>query len=123
MRTTAPEPVATAPSGGGVLNDALWKQLCELVAPKLSGDLRSTLDRSDVIRAVQDGSTLRIEVVPGFIYSRFSRREVLDHFAAAASQLLGREMRAVIGEYRSEQQAKRSLDELRPFPEVKFVNE
>ena len=122
-RATAPEPVAAVQSGGGVLNDAMWKQLCELVAPKLSGDLRSTLDRSDVIRAVQDGNTLRIEVVPGFIYSRFSRREVLDHFAAAASQLLGREMRAVIGEYRSEQPAKRSLDELRPFPEVKFINE
>ena len=118
--TVAPEPIATS---GGVLSGSLWKQLCELVAPKLSGDLRSSLDRSDVIRAVQDGSTLRLEVVPGFLYSRFARREVLDRFAEAASQLNGREMRAVIGEYRAEVHPKRSLDELRPFPEVKFINE
>jgi hypothetical protein len=126
VNTAPPPPPAAdspAPSGAAALSGARWKQLCELVAPRLSGDLRSTLDRNDVIRAVQDGGTLRIEVVPGFIYSRFSRREVLDRFAEAASALFGREMRAVIGEYRSVQQATRSLDELRAFPEVKFTNE
>ena len=54
---------------------------------------------------------------------RVNRQEVLSKFSAAASELCGREIRAVASELKQEAGAPqtRSLEELRGFKEVKFI--
>lgn len=97
-----------------------WKALCERVAPRLPMDLRYSLDDS-IIRGALAGNLLQLQVQPGFKYNRFNRQDVLESFAQEASGLLGREIRVQIAEMREEARPQRSLDELREFKEVHFI--
>ena len=111
------EPVASQ------LSDAeLWKKICDKVRPGLNFGLVPSLDRPNEMRGCVDGSLLKLEVIPGFKYTSFNKPDVLDKFAKAASELLGREIRAQISELDQSKREKRSLDELDKFPEVNFKN-
>jgi hypothetical protein len=76
------------------------------------------------VRGRLEGSILHIEVLPGFLYARFNKQEVLSCFSETASRLTGREIRAVLSELSdqpTQAQSKRSLDDLSEFKEVRYI--
>lgn len=114
---TAPA-VSTAPDATG---GATWSAICGAAAPKLPPDLRFTLEDAAKIRGTVDGNTLKIACIPGFVYGRFNRPEVLERFAAAAKAVCGRDMRATLEELTDASSAARSVEELKQFKEVRFI--
>lgn len=98
-----------------------WEKLCASVAPKLPPDLRFTLSEASRIRGTLQENVLKIECLPGFVYGRFNRQEVLERFAQAAKRLCGREVRVILSELSDTASAARSVDELKQFKEVRFV--
>ena len=98
----------------------VWPEICERAAQRLPIDLRMSLDDASKVRGALDGGTLVIEVLPGFLYGRFNRQDVLGHFAEASRELCGREVRVQLKEMDGGQKTRRSLDELRSYKEVHF---
>ena len=77
------------------------------------------------LRGRIEGGLLKLEVAPGFLYGRVNRQEVLAKFSAAASELCGRDIRAVVSELSDDaapEPQKRSLEDLRGFKEVRFID-
>ena len=99
----------------------LWNLVCEAVAPKLAPDLRYTLGDTAKIRGMADGNTLKIECLPGFVYGRFNRQDVLERFSQAARNIAGREIRVTLSELSDSGEKTRSVEELRQFKEVRFI--
>lgn len=110
--------VSAAPEAGG---GATWTAICAAAAPKLPPDLRFTLEDAGKIRGTVEGGTLKISCIPGFVYGRFNRPEVLERFAAAAKSVCGRDMRAILEELNDAAGAARSVEELKQFKEVRFI--
>ena len=99
----------------------LWSAVCAAVSPKLTPDLRYVLSDRAKVRGRLENGVLRVECLPGFVYGRFNRPEVLDSFTAAARAKCGRDVRVILGELHDDAAAVRSVEELRRFKEVKFV--
>lgn len=126
----APEPVRPAEEKkvsptvkpSGMVNPLLWKDICAVVSPQLPMDIRINLEDKAKVRGVIEGDVLRIEVTPGFMYGRFNRQEIMQKFADAARGLSQSDMRVILAELKQEDRKQRSLDELRAFKEVKFIN-
>ena len=95
--------------------------MCAAVSPRLTPDLRYVLSDRAKVRGRMENGVLHVECLPGFVYGRFNRPEVLDSFAAAARGKCGREVRVILGELHDDAPAVRSIDELRKFKEVKFI--
>ena len=110
------QPKADAPAG-----EPAWKDICAKAAGALPMDIKLRLDDSASVRGKIENGTLRIEVVPGFLYGRFNRQDVLAKFSEAATALAGREIHALLSELHDEPRPQRSLDELKQFKEVKFI--
>ena len=110
------QPKADAPAG-----EPAWKDICAKVAGALPMDIKLRLDDSASVRGKIENGTLRIEVVPGFLYGRFNRQDVLAKFSEAATALVGKEIHALLSELHDEPRPQRSLDELKQFKEVKFI--
>ena len=110
------QPKADAPAG-----ELAWKDICAKAAGALPMDIKLRLDDSASVRGKIENGTLRIEVVPGFLYGRFNRQDVLAKFSEAATALAGREIHALLSELHDEPRPQRSLDELKQFKEVKFI--
>ena len=126
---TAPEPVRETVSAGAVPESAApaaesvsWEAICRQVEPLLTKDISTRLgDPKSVCGAMENGA-LHIRVVPGFLYTRFNRQEVMGKFSAAATELAGREVHAVLEELSDKPaEAKRSLEDLKAFKEVHFI--
>ena len=99
-----------------------WKEIAAAAAPSLPRDIAMRLDDEKSVRASLEGPILRLRVLPGFLYGRFNRPDVLAKLSDAASRLTGQEMRAALSELTDEQEpAKRSLEDLKAFKEVRFV--
>ena len=109
-------PKADAPAG-----EPAWKDICAKAAGALPMDIKLRLDDSASVRGKIENGTLRIEVVPGFLYGRFKRQDVLAKFSEAATALAGKEIHALLSELHDEPRPQRSLDELKQFKEVKFI--
>ncbi len=109
-------PKADAPAG-----EPAWKDICAKAAGALPMDIKLRLDDSASVRGKIENGTLRIEVVPGFLYGRFNRQDVLAKFSEAATALAGKEIHALLSELHDEPRPQRSLDELKQFKEVKFI--
>ena len=109
-------PKADAPAG-----EPTWKDICAKAAGALPMDIKLRLDDSASVRGKIENGTLRIEVVPGFLYGRFNRQDVLAKFSEAATALAGKEIHALLSELHDEPRPQRSLDELKQFKEVKFI--
>ena len=107
---------ADAPAG-----EPTWKDICAKAAGSLPMDIKLRLDDSASVRGKIENGTLRIEVVPGFLYGRFNRQDVLAKFSEAATALAGKEIHALLSELHDEPRPQRSLDELKQFKEVKFI--
>ena len=99
----------------------LWKKICGKLAQSLPMDIRVCLDDESRVRGVSDETTLRIEALPGFMYDRLNRQELLGRFAEAAREISGRDLRVQLAELRPEQRQTRSLDELKKHKEVRFI--
>ena len=94
-----------------------------LVKPMLPMDLRFSIDDEKKLRAVLEGSTLRLEAQPGFMFERLKKQQdVVQRIAEAARKVYGRELRVQLVELRPEQRQVRDLEELRKFPEVHFAD-
>ena len=98
-----------------------WKEICEAAKAVLPMDLRVSLNDEAKVRGALIDGVLVIEVLPGFLYDRFNRQEVLAKFADAARAVCGRELRVQLRELRERETSKRSLDELKQFKEVQFL--
>ena len=116
--TPEPESQSKADAPAGEL---AWKDICAKAAGALPMDIKLRLDDSASVRGKIENGTLRIEVVPGFLYGRFNRQDVLAKFSEAATALAGREIHALLSELHDEPRPQRSLDELKQFKEVKFI--
>ena len=116
----APEqPKAPAESAGQSVS---WQEIAAQAAPMMPMDLRSRLNDAQSVRGRLEGSLLKLEVVPGFLYGRFNRPDVLGKLAEAAGTLAGHEVRAVLSELSEDASSSgRSLEELKAFKEVRFV--
>ena len=110
------QPKADAPAG-----EPTWKDICAKAAGALPMDIKLRLDDSASVRGKIENGTLRIEVVPGFLYGRFNRQDVLAKFSEAATALAGREIHALLSELHDKPRPQRSLEELKQFKEVKFI--
>ena len=111
------EPASSAPAG-----DAdIWDAVCKAAAPLLAPDVRLVLSDKEKIRGALDQNVLRIECIPGFLYGRINKQDVLQKFGAAATKLAGREVRVMLSEFRPDSFEKRSVEELRQFKEVRFI--
>ena len=110
------QPKADAPAG-----EPTWKDICAKAAGSLPMDIKLRLDDSASVRGKIENGTLRIEVVPGFLYGRFNRQDVLAKFSEAATALAGKEIHALLSGLHDEPRPQRSLDELKQFKEVKFI--
>lgn len=101
--------------------EVTWADICQHARNRLTRDVALQLDDTQNIRAQLKENVLSIEITPGFIYGRFNKPEVLGIFAAVASELTGREIRATLSELNDKPREKRSLDELKAFKEVRFI--
>ena len=114
----APQPTEQEPAPVGNFKDVI-----ALVKPMLPMDLRFSIDDEKKLRAVLEGSTLRLEAQPGFMFERLKKQQdVVQHIAEAARKVYGRELRVQLVELRPEQRQVRDLEELRKFPEVHFAD-
>ena len=99
-----------------------WQEICQRASDQLPKDISTRLGDEKSVRARLDGPQLRIEVTPGFLFGRFNRQEVLAKFSAAATELAGREIRAVLAPLEERAaDSKRSLEDLKAFKEVRFI--
>ena len=114
----APRTTEAAPAPAGSFKDVL-----ALVKPKLPMDLRFSIDDENKLCAVLDGSTLRLEAQPGFMFERLKKQQdVVQHIAEAARKVYGRELRVQLTELQPRQRQVRDLEELRQYPEVHFAD-
>ena len=118
-----PAPIAAAPPPASAVSDgpALWREVCELAAPKLRMDVRTWIRDEARVQGTLEGDVLRIAVRDSFSYNCLNRQEVLGAFAAAAKEAAGRELHIQLSERQPEQRKTRDLSELKGFPEVHFV--
>lgn len=115
--TAAPE-YSAAPTR----SDAeFWRAVCDKASPKLAPDLRVTISSEDKVRGRLEGNILHLECIPGFLYGRLNKTEVLDTIGGAAGTVAGREVRVLLSELKPDEAKKRSVDELKQFKEVRFI--
>ena len=99
-----------------------WKEIAAEAAPTLPRDISMQLNDPKTVRARLEGQVLKIEVMPGFLFGRFNKPEVLAKFSEAASRLAGQEIRTALSELTDDTEApRRSLEDLKEFKEVRFV--
>ena len=112
-----PEPAAEEPSQPAPSDEDLWASVCERAKGRLPRDIEAILG---TVNGVREGDILYVEADPGFYYNRFNRGDVLEALGSAASELLSKPIAAKVREKRPQGKT-RSLDELRQYPEVRFV--
>ena len=111
-----------SPPAEAAEHDVSWKEIAAEAAPTLPRDISMQLNDPKTVRARLEGQVLKIEVMPGFLFGRFNKPEVLAKFSEAASRLAGREIRTALSELTDDPEApRRSLEDLKEFKEVRFV--
>ncbi|MBQ9249582.1 MAG: DNA polymerase III subunit gamma/tau [Oscillospiraceae bacterium] len=119
VKREAPSAVEAERAEAPVLGS--WKEICEAAKAVLPMDLRVSLNDETKVRGALEDGVLVIEALPGFLYDRFNRQDVLGKFAEAARGVCGRELRVQLRVLRERETNKRSLDELKQFKEVQFL--
>ena len=116
-----PEEAPAPREQGGEEPAELWKSIQKRLAPRLTMELRTILQNPDLILGALKGDVLQIEAAPGYAYMRFNRPELLQLFTETADAIRGRETRVLLADRKPRQESGRSLDELRAFEEVHFI--
>ena len=97
-----------------------WENICSEVSALLPIDTRMLIpDRKNVFGVLADG-VLRLEAAPGFVYGRINRQEILQKFSSAAQKLAGQPVRVLVSEMKADSSV-RNLEELKSYPEVKYI--
>ena len=109
---SAPAPAPSPASG------VSWEQICAEAA--LPIDVRMIIDDPQKVVGRLDGAQLKIEALPGFIYGRINRQEILTKLSDAAGKLSGLPVHATVSILKAIA-ATRKLEELKIYPEVKFI--
>ena len=123
VRRREPEPQKSAPAEALPTPAGSFRDVIALVKPTLPMDLRFSIDDEKKLRAVLEGSTLRLEAQPGFMFDRLKKQQdVMQSIAEAARKVYGRELRVQLVELRPQQRQVRDLEELRKYPEVHFTD-
>ncbi len=117
----APAP-AVEPSEGSAGTEDVWTAVRKRLAPRLSMEMRTIINNPDMVLGTMRGDELRIDAAPGYAYMRFNRPELLQVIAETAGAIRGRPTRTQLAENKPRQGSGRSLDELRDFREVHFVD-
>ena len=99
----------------------LWRAIQKRLSPRLTMEHRTIINNPDMILGTLQGDTLQLEAAPGYAYMRFNRPELLQLVGEAASAIRGKETRVQLIDRKPRQQVSRSLDELRSFKEVHFI--
>ncbi len=99
----------------------LWKAIQKRLAPRMTMEMRTILQNPDLVFGTLSGDTLQVEAAPGYAYMRFNRPELLQLLGETATALRGRVTRVQLADRKPRQQSGRSLDELRDFKEVHFI--
>ena len=99
----------------------VWRAVQKRLSPRLTMELRTLINNPDLVLGTMKGELLQIEAAPGYAYMRFNRPELLQLIGETASAVRGRATRAQLLENKPRQGSGRSLDELRGFKEVHFV--
>lgn len=113
---TETQTISVAPAVSGVT----WKSICDEAADLLPMDIKMSLSDAKKISGVLTDNTLRLEAAAGFVYTRINKQEILQKFSSAAQKLLGAPVRVVLSEMKEDGSA-RNLEELKKYPEVKFI--
>lgn len=117
---SAVAPAPSAPVAAGE-SEPTWQAICAEVSSQLPPDLRYTISDPSKLRGTLEGNTLKIECVPGFVYGRFNRPEVLQRFSQAAGRVCARDIRVTLSELSDKPGGARSVEELKQFKEVHFI--
>lgn len=112
-----PKAEAPKPMSGDV-----WKAVCEEAAKTLPMEIRMALGDDSRIRGCGDGDVLKIEAKKGFLLDRLKRLGISEIFAEAAKTVTGHEMSVRVSEINDGPREQRSLEELKQFKEVTFIN-
>ena len=112
----------SAPAAAPAEKVPTWAEICSRVSDRLPAGLKTFLSRESDIRGRIEGDLLKLEANPIFVYGRVNKPEVLQLFAQAAGELAGREIRVMLSELKPNERPQRDIDELRAYPEVKFIN-
>ena len=118
-------PAADTPSAGDPVTaaDNLWQAVRNAASAQVTPDIRFLLEDDEKVRGAVEGDVIRVEAAPGFVYARLNRPDVLQKLSDAAANAAGHPLRVLLSEMRPQERQTRSLDELRNFKEVRFVNE
>ena len=117
---TKPEEPVT-PAAAPAEKVPAWSEICERAAHRVPMDLKILLGDDSKLRGRIEGDLLKLEANPVFVYGRANKPEVLQLFAQAAGELAGREIRVMLSELKPNERPQRDIDELRAYPEVKFI--
>ena len=117
---TKPEEPVT-PAAAPAEKVPAWSEICERAAHLVPMDLKILLGDDSKLRGRIEGDLLKLEANPVFVYGRVNKPEVLQLFAQAAGELAGREIRVMLSELKPNERPQRDIDELRAYPEVKFI--
>lgn len=113
------KPKAEAPKP---MNGDVWKAVREEAAKSLPMEIRMSLGDESRIRVCAEGDVLKVEAKKGFLLDRLKRIGISDIFAAAAKAVTGRDMSVRVSEINDGPREQRSLEELKQFKEVSFIN-
>lgn len=104
------------------MNGDVWKAVREEAAKSLPVEIRMSLGDESRIRVCAEGDVLKVEAKKGFLLDRLKRLGISDIFAAAAKTVTGRDMSVRVSEINDGPREQRSLEELKQFKEVSFIN-
>ena len=117
-REEAPAPRPTEPADEP---EDLWRAVQKRLAPRLNMEMRMIITNPDMVFGTLRGDVLQIDAAPGYAYMRFNKPELLQLIGETAGAIRGSGIRVQLAENKPRQGSGRSLDELRPFKEVHFV--
>ena len=98
-----------------------WKAICDAAADSLPELIKSCLYDPRKISGTLADNTLRLEAEANFMYGRVNKQDILQKFSEAAQKLTGAPVRIILSKMKEESSA-RSLEELKEYPEVKFMD-
>lgn len=99
---------------------AVWKQILSVLEKLVVTDVFQSLS-DDRVTCYVAGDEIVVEIPNEFVLGRMHRLNVKPKLIEAASQVLGRPMRATLQGPSDGSRDRRSLDELRSFKEVHFI--
>ena len=98
-----------------------WKAICDAAADSLPELIKSCLYDPRKISGILADNTLRLEAEANFMYGRVNKQDILQKFSEAAQKLTGAPVRIILSKMKEESSA-RSLEEMKEYPEVKFMD-